>query len=154
MSETFFKEKSPQELLEEVRNLDTGSKGAHSQIYYMRTHNLDENSKVKLEIACKFPNEYRGFEILDAILEEVEDVDLMRRLFNANKEEYGYFIAVSVKDEKFIEELYYSKVEDLPLAVADNESTNIDFLRKIISETDDEKVRETAMQTLKRISLT
>lgn len=154
MSEIFYNKNNIKEILEMVRSLDPTSKNAILEIYKLKTQTIADDSKVRLEIACKFPNEYHGFEIFDAILEETEDTELMRRLFEANKEEYGHFIASSVFDQEFLKELYNSNVEFVNLAVADNENTGKDLLETIIAETTDEKVKNLAVENLKRISST
>ena len=140
-----------QELIEIIRAVVPGIFEARSIICYLESNPIFD-SELKLEVASKVVERYRSFEIVDDIIECASNIELMKRLYNADVDKFGAFVAVNIIDQDELERMYMNGTIEVKRAVASNTNTRVEFLGKIIQEATDEQTKKYAEDTLKEIS--
>lgn len=139
--------KNEEELIDIIRAIVPGTLEAGCILWYLE-RNSAYNATLRLEVACKLTKKYRSFEIVDDIIECAANTSLMKRLYEADVNKYGAFVAVNITDPFEIEEMYNSGIYEIQCATAGNPHATMAFLEKVIRETGDARIKSKAQETL------
>lgn len=145
--------KDKNELLEIIRSMIPGAIETRNIV-----NNLESNpiydAKLRLEVLCKIPDRYYTYEFVDWIIDSADDTELMKRLYNADINKFGAFVATNIKDSTEIEKMYNGGKLEIQRAVVCNSFARPEFLKKVIEESSDEQIVKYAKDTLKEIGST
>lgn len=145
--------KDKNELLEIIRAMIPGTRETVSIVSNMEGNPIYD-AELRLEVLCKVPDRYYQYEFVDWIIDCADDTELMKRLYNADVNKFGAFVAVNIKDAAEIEKMYHSGNNEIKRAVVCNSFANPEFLKKVIEESNDEQIVKFAKDTLKEIGST
>ena len=135
-----------QELISIIRAIVPEAIETYSIVCHLQRNPIFD-STLRLEVACKLPGWYHSFEIVDDIIACSADTDLMKRLYAADVNGCGAFVAVQIKDSCEIEKMYQSGIYEIQCAAVSNMNASLEFLERVIRETDKERIREYASET-------
>ena len=135
------------ELIEIIRSMTPDTVEARNIVYRLERNRIFD-STLRLEIACKMPDRYRSFELVDDIIECAANTDLMKRLYKSAINKYGAFVAVQITDPCEIEKMYKSGIYEIQCAAASNFHASPEFLKKIVDESDNEYIKDLACEVL------
>lgn len=145
--------KDKNELLEIIRAMIPGARETRNIVGNLEGNPIYD-AELHLEVLCKIPDRYYPYEYVDWIIECADNTELMKRLYNADVNKFGAFVAVNIADQDEIERMYMSGTDVVKRAVACNPNTRKEFLEKIILVTTDDQTNKFAEETLKEISST
>lgn len=140
------------ELIGIIRSMTPGTIEASNIIYRLERNKIFD-STLRLEVACKMPERYRSFEIVDDIIACAANTELMKRLYDADINHYGAFVAVQITEPHEIEKMYNSGIYEIQCAAASNFHASPEFLKKIIDQSDNEYIKDLACEVLQVLSV-
>lgn len=139
--------KNEEELIAIIRDIVPGTLEAGCILWYLE-RNPVFNATLRLEVACKIPERYRSFEIVDDIIDCASNTSLMKRLYEADVNRYGAFVAVQITEPDEIERMYESGIYEIQCAAASNFHANPEFLKRVIEENNNEYIKDLAREVL------
>ena len=143
--------KDKKELLEIIRAMIPGTVETRNIVSNLE-HNPIYDAQLRLEVLCKVPDRYYSYEVVDYIIACADNTELLKRLYNADINRFGGFVAVNIKDAAEIEKMYHSGNIVIQRAVVCNSSARTEFLKKVIEESSDARIIEFATETLKGLA--
>jgi len=143
--------KDKQELLAIIRAMVPGTMETAIIVPHLEKNPIYD-SEIKLEVLCKVPNRYHSFQIVEDIINCAKNTDLMKRLYNTDKNKFGPFVAVNINEQNEIESMYMTGTAEVKRAAVCNVNARQDFLERVIQETSDEQEKAFAEECLKEIS--
>lgn len=140
------------ELIGIIRSMTPGTRETSNIVYRLEKNEIFD-STLRLEVACKMPDRYRSFEIVDDIIACAANTELMKRLYEADINDYGAFVAVQITEPYEIEKMYNSGIYEIQCAAASNFHASPEFLKKIIAQSDNEYIKELAYEVLQVLTV-
>ena len=141
------------ELLEIIRTIVPGTMEAWCLVRGLE-RNPAYDARLHLEVLCVEHNAYKSYEFVDYIIECAEDTELMKRLYDADVDKFGVFVAVNITEEQEIVKMYESGPYEVKRGALSNTNASKEFLMKVIEEVEDVSLQQLALCTLKEISST
>lgn len=141
------------ELVEIIRTIVPGTLEAWCLVRGLE-RNPAYDASLHLEVLCVEPNAYKSYEFVDYIIECAEDTELMKRLYDADVDKFGVFVAVNITDETEIVKMYESGPYEVKCGALSNTNASQEFLIKVSKEVEDASLQRLALYTLKEISST